>query len=99
MNSIHPIVYKCNDFSYFMEEWRGLNIIHIEIRKFTHTTFKKMLKALYKIQNSYKTNLYGYGLEESTYKLMKMAGFKETQLLIETDNHLKRRMLCLPQQR
>ena len=61
-------------------------------------TVEKMLKALKKIQDSYRVDLYGYGLDESTYKLMRMSGFKKTEIMIKTDNNLERRLLCLQQQ-
>ena len=95
INSIHPIVYKCNDFIYYIEEWKGLNVIHITIKRFSHNIFKKMCRVLKKLQKAYGTNLYGYGLEDSTYKLMKPAGFEETEhYMTTTTNKTLRLMIC-----
>ena len=93
--SIHPIIYRCNDFVYYMEELKGTYFLHVTINRFSPKVWKKMYKVLGKIQKSYKSPICGYALEESTYKLMKSAGFKETGLNIQLNNGQRRRILCL----
>lgn len=89
----HPIVYKCNDFIYYIEEWNGLNFLHMTLINFNHNIFKKMIA---KAQSF--APIFGYSEEESTERLMKMAGFKETDLIIYNSNNLERRALCLQRQ-
>lgn len=96
-NSIHPKIYGCKDFIFYLEIWNGLPFIHMTLINFNHNIFKKMRSVCRGfVQDG--INLYGYSEEESTERLMKMAGFKETDIIIENSNNLKRRALCLQQQ-
>ena len=95
--SIHPMIYRCNDFIYYMEEKNGANFVHVTINQFSPRVFKKMVTVLRKIQKSYNSPIYGYGLEDSTYKLMRLAGFVETGLQIKLTNGTHGRILCLQQ--
>ena len=53
-----------------------------------------MILSLTKIKKSYQTDIYAYGLEESTVKLMRLAGFKETELMINaSDDRIGRLMI------
>ena len=96
MKPIHPIVYKCNDFIFYIEEWKGINVLHITINRFSHNVYKKMLMQVKKLCSIYGT-LFGYGEDEQTYKLMRMAGFKDSDLFIYNSNNKIRRTLCLQQ--
>ena len=98
IDSPHNIVFKCSAFTYYFEEWQGLTFVHIKINKFSHNIYKKMVKTIRKLQKDYKVDLFGYGEDESTYKLMKMAGFIETNLEITNDNKNKGMVLCLQEQ-
>lgn len=93
----HPIVYECKDFIFYLEKWDGKPFIHMTLINFSHNIFKHMK---YIVNNFVKdgVTLYGYGEEESTERLMKMAGFKQTNLIIKNSNNLERRALCLQQQ-
>ena len=81
---LHPLIYKSASFNYYMEKINDLNVIHIKVNRFSHNIYKKMLKTLSKIQKSYGTPIYAYGVDKTTNKLMKMAGFKGTSLMVKT---------------
>jgi hypothetical protein len=95
--SYHPKVYECGDFIFYLEIWNGLPFIHMTLINFNHNIFKHM-KAVVNDFVKDGVDLYGYGEEESTERLMKMAGFKETDLIIYNSNNRERRALCLQQQ-
>ena len=95
MKPIHPIVYECDDFVYYLEKAHGMNFIHLTIKKFSHSIFKKMVLTVKEISNNLETNLCAYAEDDSTYRLMEMAGFKNTELVVHTSTGNTRRILCL----
>lgn len=92
--AIHPIIYKCNDFVFYMETVGEYKLIHLQILKFSHTIFRHIKSTVKDIANEFGC-IYGYGEEYSTYRLMRMAGFKKTNLFLYNDNHIQRKLLCL----
>ena len=97
MKAIHPIIYKCNDFIFYLEEWNGLNLLHVKIIKFSHNIFKKGKKVIYDLLKTYKT-LHGYGEDKETVRLMEMVGFKHTGFFLRNSNNVTGELLCLQQQ-
>ena len=93
----HPVVYKCDDFIFYLEIWEGLPFIHMTLINFNHNIFKHMKDTVRGFVKE-GVNLYGYGEEETTERLMKMAGFKGTDIVICNTNNLERGVLCLSEQ-
>ena len=93
----HPKVYECDDFIFYIEMWNGFPFIHMTLIDFNHNIFKHMKAVVHDFVKD-GINLYGYGEEKATERLMKMAGFKETDLIIYNSNNRERRALCLQQQ-
>ena len=93
---IHPIAFKCKDFVFYVEEYEGIHLLHLKINRFSPSIFKKMKKNAHKIAKRYGI-IFGYGEEKSTYKLMEMAGFKDSGVYIYHSNNQIRRTLCLQQ--
>ena len=88
------IVYKTKDFMWGVENAHGKKFMHIDIKEFNPRTFKKMKRSLCKLRKGFNEPLYGYGLDDSTYRLMDAFGFKETGLITVIENK-RRRIKCL----
>ena len=97
MTSVHPVIYECDDFIFYLELWNGMRFIHLTIINFNHNIFKKM-KDIVCLLTQNGVPLYGYGEENTTERLMKMAGFKKTGFAIINSNNIKGEILCLHQQ-
>ena len=84
MPILHPVVYKSGAFNLYLEKLNGMHIMHIKIKRFSHTVFKKILKILAKLKGAYGADLYAYGVDPATIKLMDRLGFVDTGLVIKT---------------
>jgi len=97
MTIIHNKIYECDEFTFYLEIWEGLPVLHMRLRKFSHNIFKKQCKIVKNLAQ-YLSGIYAYSEEDSTDRLLRMAGFKDTDITIWNSNGFVRRLLCLQQQ-
>lgn len=95
MGSIHPTAYEDDNFAFYLEKWNNLNIVHVEVKKLSHNTIKKMRVEIKNLAQQYGA-IYGYGENNNTYRLMKMGGFRETDIAVFNNHSMGKLWVLFP---
>ena len=95
----HPCIYDDENVTLYLEICPdGLPLLHCEVRKWTHNTFKEFREIWANLTDIFKEKkyigIYAPEMDNKLYRFAKMFGFEATEKQTLGEDGVIRRLIC-----